>query len=78
MNISTITRHFSRQSRWPELNWRPTPYHGVALPTELQRLSREKYPTIVCDLRFFGKKHKAIWYNMRTFALIFAGSLTVF
>src|SRR3989344_982199 len=24
-------------SRWSELNRRPTPYHGVALPTELQR-----------------------------------------
>ncbi len=24
-------------SRWPELNRRPTPYHGVALPAELQR-----------------------------------------
>jgi hypothetical protein len=22
-------------SQWPESNWRPTPYHGVALPTEL-------------------------------------------
>lgn len=25
-------------SQWPELNRRPTPYHGVALPTELHRL----------------------------------------
>ena len=24
-------------SRWPELNRRPTPYHGVALPAELHR-----------------------------------------
>ncbi len=24
-------------SHWPESNWRPTPYHGVALPSELQR-----------------------------------------
>ena len=24
-------------SRWSELNRRPTPYHGVALPAELQR-----------------------------------------
>ncbi len=24
-------------SRWPDLNRRPTPYHGVALPAELQR-----------------------------------------
>lgn len=28
----------SARSRWPELNRRPTPYHGVALPAELQRL----------------------------------------
>jgi hypothetical protein len=26
-----------RVSRWPELNRRPTPYHGVALPAELHR-----------------------------------------
>ena len=24
-------------SHWPESNRRPTPYHGVALPSELQR-----------------------------------------
>ncbi len=24
-------------SRWPDSNRRPTPYHGVALPTELHR-----------------------------------------
>src|SRR6185295_2983216 len=28
--------HFSPfQSQWPESDWRPHPYHGCALPTEL-------------------------------------------
>ena len=30
-------------SRWPDLNRRPTPYHGVALPTELHRRSLPLY-----------------------------------
>lgn len=29
-------------SRWSESNRRPTPYHGVALPTELHRLARHQ------------------------------------
>ena len=36
-NSPVIIRH--QMSRWPELNRRPTPYHGVALPAELQRHS---------------------------------------
>lgn len=29
----------ANQSRWPELHWRPFPYHGSALLTELHRLT---------------------------------------
>ncbi len=47
-------------SRWPELNRRPTPYHGVALPTELQRqnLSSCAAEGIFLRLKFFRQK---IW-----------------
>jgi hypothetical protein len=43
LKLQRVTTGFSRSriltnlSRWPELNRRPTPYHGVALPAELQR-----------------------------------------
>ncbi|KKS83161.1 MAG: hypothetical protein UV57_C0023G0027 [Parcubacteria group bacterium GW2011_GWD2_43_10] len=35
MELRHLPRHL--WSRWPELNRRPTPYHGVALPAELHR-----------------------------------------
>ena len=33
-------------SRWPGLNWRPTPYHGVALPLSYIGILRASQPSL--------------------------------
>ncbi len=47
-------------SRWPELNRRPTPYHGVALPSELQRRREDDTWCSVRGRSFGGKEEKEL------------------
>ena len=53
MHSSTELRAHKFLSRWPDLNRRPTPYHGVALPTELQRQIKYPEPPLGFEPRTF-------------------------